>query len=90
MVSTTAPLRRLKLYLQIKHCWYFKLVSPFLNAFLHLRFSEKGTLSEGFAFSEGPSGLMAASAWFIVRWGGGGVAEAGVDPNDKDLQILDL
>ena len=25
-----------------------------------------------------------------IRLGGGGVAEAGVDPDDKDLQILDL
>jgi len=48
-------------------------------------------LSEGFAFSDGASGLMAGSVWFIVRWRGGeGGAEASVDPDDKNLQISDL
>lgn len=66
-----SPLRKLKLYLQIKTISVFKLVWTFLNAFLHLGLSKKHTLSEGgwcvFTGGEGTSGLTAESMWLILR-----------------------
>ena len=68
--------------------WYLKLISPFLNAFLHFKFSEKHMLSEGgwmhfFQGARGVSGLIVGSVWLIVSRGG-------VEPGDKNLQSLDL
>ena len=81
-----APLRRLS---RFKQFHFFKIVSPFLNTFLHLRFSEKHTVNESGCVFLGEGGLEWAnsgSMWLIVRGGEGHWSAWQKSPDFRSLE----
>ena len=74
----------------MKQFQFYKLFSPFLNAFLHLRFFKKHMLNESECFfgrEEGLSGLTVGSVWLIVRGGKGALIHKTKSPDFGSLEV---
>ena len=74
----------------MKQFQFYKLFSPFLSAFLHLRFFKKHMLNDSECFfwgEEGLSGLTAGSVWLIVQGGKGALIHETKSPDFRSLEV---